>query len=106
MRKTPPPEFLTIEERGNVGKWCWAKHRKLHSQLEELWDDCRDYYLMQGERGEQLNWEACFRRWVRRQSKGYQEPRRGSHERPQEHRKFEKTDLAVVKSILSARKKA
>ena len=98
--RTPPPVKLEKDDQLAIIAWCLNRHPKLRPQLLDLWDDCRDYYLMQGDRGEQLNWPACFRRWVRRTAKG--PPKREAL--PQEYRPPGKAQLRLVRNIINDKK--
>ncbi len=99
--RTPPPLKLEKEDQLEIIAWCKKRYPKLRPQLRDLWDDCRDYYLMQGENGNQINWPACFRRWVRRQDKGP----RAREALPQEPRPSGKVQLRLVRNILKTDKK-
>ncbi len=107
-RRVPPPERLSEEERKQIGAWCHHRYRHLYKRLPELWDDCRDYYIMRGEAGYQIQnggWAACFRRWVRNEA----EPRRMDRHResmPYEPRpKVEGSNPKSVFEILKGGKK-
>lgn len=105
MQRIPPPDSLSPDERKKVRDWFEATYPKSKINMQHVWDDCRDYYLMQGDAGNQFNWEACFRRWLRRgqtPKTKYQEAARGSSERPQEYREHKKSDLDAVASIFKS----
>ena len=93
-------------DQEQISDWTQYKYPHLTTQLEELWEDCRDYYIMQGPTGRQYNWNATFRRWIRRAAQPYIPPRRGTHERPQQHRHHSKAELASVGSLLNDVKKS
>ncbi len=70
-QRVPPPLQLTEEERNQIGPWCKKEYPRIFPQIDELWNDCRDYYIMRGERGYQFKnggWAACFRRWIRNEA--------------------------------------
>jgi len=102
--RQPPPDELPDDTRKAIRTWFEKTYPRAKINMQEHWEDCRDYYLMQGESGNQLNWGACFRRWLRRgqtPKHPYQEARRGSAERPQQSREsFAATDLANLKGVL------
>ena len=104
-KRTPPPKKMTPDEQKEMVQWCKSEYPQLRPKLRELWGDMRDYYLMQGEAGNQINWPACFRRWVRRAAKPYVPAQRGSYEMPAEHKAPGKKELAIVRSILGGGKK-
>lgn len=99
--RTPPPVKLEKDDQLEIIAWCKRRYPKLRPQLRDLWDDCRDYYLMQGDKGDQINWPACFRRWVRRTAKG--PPAKEPY--PQEHRPPGRVQLRLVREILTTKDK-
>lgn len=112
-KRVAPPLVLTEDERAFISGWVRARYPKLHRRLPELWGDCRDFYIMKGEEGYQLEdggWAACFRRWIRREAQPnrhqqYVEATRGSSERPQELRRGSNENFTRLKSILGGRAK-
>ncbi len=100
--RTPPPIKLTYDEKQEILDWTKASYPKQVKNLAELWEDMRDYYLMQGQRGLQLNWPACFRRWIRRAHKG--PTRREPEPYPQEPRSHKKAELQLVRNIIEETK--
>lgn len=96
-KRTPPPDKLTPEEQAAIVAWCRESYPKLRPKLRELWEDCKDFYLMRGEEGDQINWPATFRRWIRRADMG--PPKRWAEPYPQEPRTHKKADLRLVRDI-------
>jgi hypothetical protein len=96
--RTPPPEKLETDEQYKLIEWCLKTYPKQRPKLRELWDDCRDHYLMQGQAGWQIDWSACFRRWIRRAHHGPRE--RKPEPYPQEHRTHKKAELKLVRNII------
>lgn len=105
MQLTDPPWLLPMYDQEQIAAWTQYHYPHLVTQLEELWEDCRDYYILQGPNGRQYNWNACFRRWIRRASKPYRPPERGSYERPQQQREHTQAQLSKVGKVLRDAKK-
>lgn len=102
MKRIPPPETLEEHVRKDIRTWFVRTYPHAKINMQNHWEDCRDYYLMQGDAGNQLDWGACFRRWLRRGQtprQPYQEPRRGSSERPQESRDLKGSEMIPVTDI-------